>query len=120
MYSSGLLQNSGAEEDAPCWPLGAVATHLHFEHSSLYCSFHMLPSLFALASFKLLAFLYLVIVSVCALLDFGIRIRTLLYKKREDFLCAWENLNSIRWQGNPALLLIHHTVSKTPLFISYL
>lgn len=81
VYSSGLLQGSGAKEDAPCWPLGAVATHLHFDHSSLYCSFHMLPGLFALTLFKLLAFLYLVIVSVCALLDFGIRIRTLLYKE---------------------------------------
>lgn len=63
---------SRAKEDAPCWPLGAVATHLHFDHSSLYCSFHVLLGLFALTLFKLLTFLYLVIVSVCALLDFGI------------------------------------------------
>ena len=33
LYSSGLLQDSGAKEDAGCRPLLAVATHVHFDHS---------------------------------------------------------------------------------------
>lgn len=33
LYSSGLLQDSGAKEDAGRRPLLAVATHVHFDHS---------------------------------------------------------------------------------------
>lgn len=33
LYSSGLLQDGGAKEDAACRPLLAVATHVHFDHS---------------------------------------------------------------------------------------
>uniref|UniRef100_A0A2K5QRI4 Metallo-beta-lactamase domain containing 2 n=1 Tax=Cebus imitator TaxID=2715852 RepID=A0A2K5QRI4_CEBIM len=33
LYSSGLLQDRGAKEDAAHRPLLAVATHVHFDHS---------------------------------------------------------------------------------------
>ncbi|EPY78533.1 metallo-beta-lactamase domain-containing protein 2-like protein [Camelus ferus] len=33
LYSSGLLQDREAKEDAACRPLLAVATHVHFDHS---------------------------------------------------------------------------------------
>ncbi|OBS64036.1 hypothetical protein A6R68_07426 [Neotoma lepida] len=33
LYSSGLLQDCGAKEDAGRRPLLAVATHVHFDHS---------------------------------------------------------------------------------------
>lgn len=84
---SPCLQDGGAEEDAVCsLPTGPWTT---LACILLICG----EILFVLVVFKTLAFLSLGVAFVCAVLDFGIRIRIPLCKNREGFLSLpvpWE------------------------------